>query len=177
MRCSRINYSLLSQFTGERGVSTIKRMVMKLKSSLPKQLAFLVRVNVYLLIIFIAYSLLSVWSHTASPVVGAATMIILFPACLILLSLNLVAYFTNSGILFILLTIIYVFFTVSSVSSSASGHIESNYLVGYVFILYEMAYSLLFAYSSYYSFRFKSKSRNQREVKNANNRVNLSGYK
>ena len=147
---------------------------MKLKSYLPANLAFLVRVNAYLLTIFIAYSLISILSHTASPMVGAATIIILVPASLLLLSLNLIAYFTNSGILFILMTIIYLFFTVSSVFYSASAHIESNYLVGYIFILYEMAYSLIFAYASYYSFRFKGKSRKQREIKSANKSVELT---
>jgi hypothetical protein len=147
---------------------------MKLKSSLPKHLAFLVRINIYLLIIFIAYSLLSVWSHTASPMVGAATIIILVPASLLLLSLHLVAYFTNSGIVFILLMIIYVFFTVSSVSSLVSADIESNYFVYFIFLLYEMAYSLTFAYSSYFLFRLKGKSRNQRKVKSANKSVELT---
>ena len=134
---------------------------MKLTSSLPKPLAFLVRISIYFLIIFIAYSLLSVWSHTVSPIIGAATIVVLVPACLLLLILHLVAYFTNSTILYILLTIIYVYFTVSSVSSSISGDMGSNYIASATFLFYEIAYSLIFAYSSYFAYRLKGKSRNQ----------------
>ena len=93
--------------------------------------------------------------------IGAAIMVLLVPACLLLLILHLVAYFTNSSILYILLTIIYVYFTVSSVSSSINGDIESNYFASGTFLLYEVAYSLIFAYSSYFAYRLKGKSRNQ----------------
>jgi hypothetical protein len=134
---------------------------MKLTSFLSKQLAFFVRISIYLVIIFIAHALLSGWSHSVSPMVGAATLGLLVPACLLLLILQLVAYFTNSGILYILLTTIYVFFTVSVLSNLVSGDIEGFGFTTGTFLLYVMAYSLIFAYSSYFIFRLKGKSGKQ----------------
>ena len=130
---------------------------MKLRSFLPKHLAFSVRISIYLVIIFIAHSLLSVWSHTVSGVVGAATIGLLVPLCLLLLILQLIAYFINSVILFVLLTIIYVFFTFSILSNLISGDIESFGLTTGAFLLYMMACSLIFAYSSYFIYDLKGK--------------------
>jgi len=126
---------------------------MKFSSSLPKHLALLIRINIYILIIFVAYSLLSVWSHTVSPILGAATMAVLVPATSLLLILHFAAYFINSGILYIMLTIGYGYFTVSSISSLIRGNIEDNYFAFGIFLLYEVVYSLIFTYSAYLSFR------------------------
>ena len=126
---------------------------MKFSSRLPKHLAFLVRINIYILIIFVAFSLLSVWSQMVSPLIGAATMAVLVPAALLLLILHFAAYFANIGILYIVLTIGYGYFTVSSISSLISGDIEDKYFAFGIFLLYEVTYSLIFAYSAYLSFR------------------------
>ena len=135
---------------------------MKIKSLLPNYLAFFVRISIYALFIYIVYILLLLWSHTLTGVMGAAAILFL-PIFLCVLILHLGAYLANSGVLYVLLAIIYGFHLISSLLSLAGGDIDiRGFVPMFVFIFYDLAFIFVFTYSAYYLFALKYKSSVQR---------------